>query len=264
MWYNYSKELDLGGVGMKKNSDSVSANANNIVFDIQEEQTLHNPYSQELREQNSIQTGNVDALKICWEEEYSGSVGRLAKDDLRNIKNIAIGVITLSSRSAIRGGVSAELSFSMADGFIRNIEDNIHDGYEVLEAIHAAQLEYAKLVQKLGSDSKYNPIIRTAKDYISRHIHSKITVSEMAKEIGVNPDYLSSLFSKTENKTLTQYILEERLYMCENMLKYSNYSIQEISAYYSFSSQSHFTRLFKRSRGMTPSEYRNLFYWKEV
>lgn len=245
-------------------SENLRANANKMLFEMQEEQVLHNPYSQELREQNSIQTGNIEALRVCWEEEYEGSLGRLASDDLRNIKNIAVGVITLSSRSAIKGGVSPELAFSMADGFIRNIEDNIHDDYAVLEAIHSAQMEFAKTVRNLGGVGVYNPIIRRAKDYISRYIHTKISVSEMAKYIGINPDYLSSLFSKTEHKTITDYILDEKLYMCENMLKYSSYTIQEISTYFAFASQSHFTKLFKRKTGITPSMYRKLYSREEI
>lgn len=242
---------------MKRKNDMRQAVS--IAFDMQEKEEPHNPYSQELREQNSIQTGNTEALRGCWEEQYDGKIGRLASDDLRNVKNIAIGVITLSSRSAIRGGVSPELAFSMADGFIRNIEDNIRDGYKVVDAIHEAQLEFTEMVRNLGGSEDYNPIVRRAKNYISMHIHSKISVSEMAEELDVNADYLSALFSRLEKKTITRYILEERLYMCENMLKYSDYSIQEISAYFSFSSQSHFTHLFKRSRGITPREYRNLY-----
>lgn len=241
------------------NENNIKNRANIVVFDIQECEEIHNPYSLELREQHSIENGDVNALKVCWKETYEGNVGRLANDDLRNIKNIAIGVITLSSRSAIRGGVSAELAFSMADGFIKNIEENIQIPEKVLQALHDAQLEFTEFVYKLGGKAEYNPIIQKAKNYISSHMHGKISVSEMAEKIGVNPNYLSALFSRIEHKTITQYVLEEKLLMCENMLKYSDYTIQEISSYFSFSSQSHFTEQFKKSRGMTPSKYRKIY-----
>lgn len=239
-------------------NDSIRAAASHAVFDIQEDSTAHNPYDQELREQESIRTGNIEALKLCWAESYSGTLGTLAQDALRSSKNIGIGVITLSSRSAIRGGVSPELAFSMADGFIRNIETITEIG-AVYSAIHDAQLEFTKLVRSLGDNEEYNPLINRAKNYISIHMHEKITVAQMAKELGINADYLSALFSKTVHKTITQYILEERLLMCENMLKYSDYSIQDISSYFAFSSQSHFSKLFKRSRGITPAQYRKKY-----
>lgn len=242
-----------------KNEKRVREVANSVVFEIQERQDLHNPYSQELREQESIRTGNTEALKICWEEKYDGEVGVLSDNYLRSVKNIAVGVITLSSRSAIEGGLSPELAFSMADGFIKDIEDNIDKPEQVIDALHEAQLGFAEAVRSIGSSGGYNPFVRRAKDYISRHMHDKITVAEMAAEIGVNADYLSALFSKTEKKTITQYILGEKMLMCENMLKYSEYSIQEISAYFAFSSQSHFTKLFREVHGITPSEYRKIY-----
>ncbi len=244
----------------KKN---LRAGANDIVFEIQEKQALHNPYSQELREQESIRTGNIEALKICWEEQYDGDIGTLASDPLRNAKNLAVGIITLSSRSAIGGGLSPELAFSMTDGFIKNIEDNITDTTAVIEAIHEAQLSFAEAVHSLGTIDAYNPVVRRAKNYISRHMHDKISVAEMAAYIGVSADYLSALFSKTEKKTLTKYILDERMLMCENMLKYSDYSIQEISSYFAFASQSHFTKLFRETHGITPKEYRKRFKREE-
>lgn len=242
-----------------KSDKNIRAGANSIFFEIQEEQWLHNPYGHELREQSSIRMGNIEALKMCWKETYPGKVGRLASDSLRSMKNLAVCIISISARSAIEGGVSPEMAFSMADAYIRNMEDKLFEENEVFQSIHDAQLEFAKVVKELGGKSLYNPVIRRAKDYISRHMHDKISVSKMAHEIGVNPDYLSSLFSRSENKTITEYILNERLYLCENMLKYSDYSIQEISAYFAFSSQSHFTKLFKRSRGITPSEYRRRY-----
>lgn len=230
-----------------------------IVFDLQETEWRHNPYGHEQREQNSIRTGNIDALRLCWKEEFPGKVGRLASDDLRSTKNIAVTVIGLSARSAIQGGVNPELAFSMADAFVRYMEDNLFDEGSVFDSIHEAEMEFAKLVQKLGSKDMHNPIIRQTKNYISRHMHEKISVAKMADYIGVNANYLSTLFSRIENKTITDYILDERLYLCENMLKYSEYSIQEIAAYFAFSSQSHFAKLFKRTYGITPSEYRKRY-----
>lgn len=67
-----------------------------------DEQTWHNPYDQEMREQESIRRGDIEALKLCWEEKYEGSIGVLAPDPLRSLKNIAIGVITLPRAAQLR------------------------------------------------------------------------------------------------------------------------------------------------------------------
>ncbi len=235
-----------------------SAELSSYIFAEQETEKTHNPYSQEKREQESIRTGNIKELKSCWREKYYGEIGTLANDPLRNAKNLAVAVITLSSRSAIEGGLNAEAVFSMTDVFIRRIE-GLSEPAAVISAIHSAQLFFAEKVNASGRPSVYNPTINKAKDYIFRHLHSRIAIADIARDAGVHPNYLSSLFHRVEGKTLTEYILDEKLSMCENMLKYSRYTIQEISAYFAFCSQSHFTSLFKKRTGLTPRQYRNIY-----
>jgi len=82
----------------------------------------HNSYEQELREMESIENGDEKRLLAVLKEVDESQIGTLAKDPLRHHKNVAIGNVTLASRAAIRGGVSVEEAFSMADIFIQQIE----------------------------------------------------------------------------------------------------------------------------------------------
>src|SRR5699024_290143 len=139
------------------------------------------PSAQELREQDSIRRGDTEALKKCWEEKYEGRIGLLAPAPLRNIKNIAVGVITLSSSSALQGGLSHEPVLSLVDAVIFNMEKTRKTGPEVLDTIHSTQLTLASMVKESQSSDTFNPLISKTKDYIFRNIHGKITVSEIAK-----------------------------------------------------------------------------------
>ena len=82
-----------------------------VIFERQERQAAHNPYSKEQREQECIRTGDIAGLRQCINETYEGEFGILAREPLRQSKNIAIGMITMASRSAIAGGLYPELSF---------------------------------------------------------------------------------------------------------------------------------------------------------
>ena len=231
---------------------------------------LHNPYEQEQREQEAIRHGDIAALNRSISETYEGQIGRLAKDSLRHHKNVAVGNITLASRTAVEAGVSVEKSFTMADNFIQQIEE-IDNVVEVEAFKREAQRLYAAAVaeeQKTEQSGYKNPLVGEVKDYIFRHFHDSIQITDIAKHLNVNPDYLSHLFKKQENITIKRYILKEKIRRSRNLLQYSDYSIQEISFYLGFSSQSHFCKVFQEMTGETPGRYRKQFVhrtkWKIV
>lgn len=236
------------------------------MFYRQENFGKHNPGEQELRELESIENGDQEALRKSISETYEGSIGILAKDPLRHYKNVAIGNITLASRAAIRGGVSLENSYSMADSMIQQVEE-INTIPEVETFKRECQYLYAEAVknekERGVSEADKNPLIGKVKDYIFSHLHDRIKVTDIAEKLQVNPNYLTSVFSKSENISIKKYILQEKIRRSQNLLKYSNYHIQDIGFYLGFSSQSHFTRKFQEITGMTPNEYRKKYGYIE-
>lgn len=234
------------------------------IFVFQEEGRRHNPYEQELRELDSIRRGDVVALQKSIDEAYSGRAGILANDTVRQYKNLAICVIAGASRSAIKGGLNPELAFSMSDAFIRNIEENLTEPVKIEKASRDAEFEFAKAVHCLRGKKTDNPLIEQVKDYIFCHIHEPIRVSEVAEAVGVTPNYLSEQFSQSMGTTLKQYIIDEKIATSEQLLKYTEYSLQEISTFCAFSSQSRFSEYFQRKNGMTPARFRRCYKQKEM
>lgn len=90
-------------------------------------------------------------------------------------------------------------------------------------------------------------------------MHDSIKVADIASYFHVNADYLSHLFSTCEKITIKHYILQEKVKLSQNLLKYSDYNIQEIGFYLGFSSQSHFTKVFQEISGINPKEYRKQY-----
>jgi AraC-like DNA-binding protein len=81
-------------------------------------------------------------------------------------------------------------------------------------------------------------------------------ISELADILHVSLEYLSALFKRTEQITISEYIMNEKVKLAQNLLVYSEYSLVDISMYLGFSSQSHFGRVFKKYTGLTPNDYR--------
>jgi len=229
------------------------------LFDALEEQKHHNPYNQELRELKSIENGDRESLLKSMSETYKGELGVVARDPLRNAKDIAVGNLALASRAAIRGGLTVEMSFSMTDSLTRQLEELT--SIEEVEAFkREAKLIFCDAVHNEKEKSRaINPLVEQVKEYVFRNLHSPMQVAELAEIFKVNPDYLSHIFKQQEGISLKKYILNEKIKRSCNMLIYSNYKVQEVGLYLGFNSQSHYSKVFSSFMGMTPSEYRRTY-----
>ena len=233
-----------------------------IIFERQEYDSPHNPYDQEVREMNSITQGNVEMLKASIAESYKGREGRMAVDELRQQKNIAIVVITLASRAAIKGGMLPEKAFSMVDAYVLAVE-KLRDPIRIRSIMRNAEYNFAEQVAQSNRMFEQNEIIEHTKNYIFQHLHDDIVIGDLGKQIGVNTSYLSTLFHKVEGITIQVFIRNEKIKLAENMLRYSEYDIRDIANYLSFCSQSHFGKAFKEQTGLTPAKYRKMYQVKE-
>lgn len=246
----------------------VQKHFNDILFENHENNVHHNPYDQEMREFGSIKNGDLIQLEKSLQEDYDGTIGTLAKDPLRNLKNLGIVLVTLASRAAIRGGLSPEISFSLSDSYIQQIEE-CKDLALVTPLAHKAEFQYAEMVHEIKEKQKgilkkqKNPRINKCKDFIFSHLHDRITLEDLAVEADCNPNYLSQLFKECEGISISGYILQEKINRAKNLLIYSDYSYIEIATYLGFSSQSHLGTQFKKHTGYTLRQYREIYGRKE-
>ena len=246
----------------------VQKHFNDILFENHENNVHHNPYDQEMREFGSIENGDLIQLEKSLKEDYDGTIGTLAKDPLRNLKNLGIVLVTLASRAAIRGGLSPEISFSLSDSYIQQIEE-CKDLALVAPLAHKAEFQYAEMVHEIKEKQKgilkkqKNPRINKCKDFIFSHLHDRITLEDLAAEADCNPNYLSQLFKECEGISISGYILQEKINRAKNLLIYSDYSYIEIATYLGFSSQSHLGTQFKKHTGYTLRQYREIYGRKE-
>lgn len=257
------KELSLNDLWQKNGIQEtdlreVKERVSSTIFERQEQELPHNPYDQELRERDSIRHGDVEMLNRSLSETYRGEVGQLAKNQIRQAKNIAICVIALASRAAISGGMIPEEAFSMVDGYIMKIED-MNNAVKIDSMMRQAEYEFAERVAEIHKNQQKNELIEWTKNYIYQNLHSEIIIGEIGQKIGVNSSYLSDLFHRVEGMTIQQYIRKEKIRLAENMLRYSDYEVKEIASYLSFCSQSYFGNIFRQQTGMTPAKYRKKY-----
>ena len=242
-------------------SDAVFTLYNKVFSDV-ENNTVHNPFNHEKRQVASIRNGDPELLADILEERFPGRYGVLSEDPLKQEIYIGIVETTLASRAAIEGGLHPEMAFTLSDITIQKL-DQCRNTISAMVISREMQMQYARLVQeqkKMVSDASTNTEnihISHCKDYIFAHLHGRLTVKEIASAVGLEENYLSSLFKRYEHMTLSAYILQEKIKLAKNLLTYSSYSFIEIATYLGFSSQSHFGQVFKKNTGITPRAFRD-------
>jgi AraC-like DNA-binding protein len=94
------------------------------------------------------------------------------------------------------------------------------------------------------------------KDMIQDHIDTNLTLKEISRNLDINPSYLSREFSKHfDNLSFGEYIRKQRIEKAKELMK-GTHSLTEVAYITGFSDQSHFSRIFKKHTGQSPSEYR--------
>jgi len=105
-----------------------------------------------------------------------------------------------------------------------------------------------------GSDSVVQ-LVRSADRIIRERYSEQIGVSQIADELGITPNYLSTLYRKFTNKTFSRHITNIRLAKALEILKQQGTSVKEASQLLGYSSSRHFARLFREYYNISPSEY---------
>lgn len=93
--------------------------------------------------------------------------------------------------------------------------------------------------------------------YIENNYAEKITIEDMARELGLSQSHFMKFFKNTMGTTFIDYLNEYRLTMASRLLISSESSILDIAAEVGFDNLSYFNRLFKKRFAATPREYRN-------
>jgi AraC family transcriptional regulator len=94
-------------------------------------------------------------------------------------------------------------------------------------------------------------------EYMQANLGRRVSLEELASIAQLSAVHFTRLFRQTTGQPPHQWLLEQRLAKAEELLHAKHLSISEIASQTGFSDQSHLTRAFRRSRGITPSLFRS-------
>lgn len=100
--------------------------------------------------------------------------------------------------------------------------------------------------------------IAQAIDYINSNYSNKIYVSDLSSLVNMSVNNFIRIFKKTTSKTPTQYINNFRIRKAIQMLTTTDFTIEKISEETGFNSVQYFTKTFKNTLGLSPTDYRKV------
>ncbi|MDO4515927.1 MAG: helix-turn-helix domain-containing protein [Bacillota bacterium] len=95
--------------------------------------------------------------------------------------------------------------------------------------------------------------------YLQEHLEEEISLSVLAEQFHLNPQYISQLFKSEIGVNFLTYLTNIRMEKAKKLLLSTSLSIAEVAEQSGYGDYRVFTKAFKKSEGITPSQYRRDF-----
>lgn len=139
-----------------------------------------------------------------------------------------------------------------SSSYIRDMKIN-----EILSHLLTVLMEFSWNPEKKSKVSNTKCLnISNVKAFIDQKFTDKIALELVAKQFNVNKSYLLRVFKENTGLTVNNYILQKRILLAKNKLRFSNKTLDVIAEECGFECANYFIRIFKKIEGLTPGEYR--------
>lgn len=99
--------------------------------------------------------------------------------------------------------------------------------------------------------------------FLQEHLDEEVSLSVLAEEFHLNPQYISQLFKSEIGVNFLAYLTNIRMEHAKKLLLTTSFSIAEVSEQSGYGDYRVFTKVFKKTEGVTPSQYRRDFLEKK-
>lgn len=112
-------------------------------------------------------------------------------------------------------------------------------------------------LQKNAFTQTKSVLINNVLEIVHEEYNQKLQLSDLSRKVYVTPTYLSKKFTEVVGIKFTDYINHFRIQKAKQlMIENPDWSLFQIAEHIGFSSQHHFSNLFKKIEGITPSQFK--------
>lgn len=117
---------------------------------------------------------------------------------------------------------------------------------------------YIRMIhEKIAGESEKDGLVQQVIRFLETHYTEDISLTDVANEFFVVPNYLAKKFKEKKNMTAMQYLENFRMEKAADYLRNTEQSVTEIAGKVGYNDANYFTRTFRKRYGISPREYRN-------
>lgn len=140
---------------------------------------------------------------------------------------------------------------------IKKAEPETGVGLEKLETVRELEQYLCELLKQEAAENKNYYIAQKVSEYIREHYGEKdLSIKTLAEAVYLTPTYLSNLYKKQTGITIGQYLVDVRVEQAILLLKDPQWKLYQIAPMVGYEDANYFAKIFKKKKGVTPSEYR--------
>ncbi len=163
-------------------------------------------------------------------------------------------VFAQASAVATNAGLDDWEAKRIKEGYYQSIEKTVGCG-ELAELCREFIIDFTYAVRRWKDHPDYSPIIQKILAYINENLESKFTVADLAREFYCSESYVSHRFRREVGQSVSEYILQRKIVLAKMLIRQQK-TIAQVAQEIGFSSQSHFSRAFRRVTGKTPLQWK--------
>lgn len=252
---NYTTEdIDLNSLGVLSPlaEKKASTDGRETLWNME---VMEQRYAFENELMDAVSKGQIHKADSLLAGVSTFSFEQRATDPLSNAKNYCIIMNTLLRKSAEKGGVHPLYLDNISSLYAAKIEQlrSVDDVSKLMTEMFRA---YCRLVRKHAMKG-YSPPIQKALICIDANLADNLSLSSLADNLNISSSYLSTLFKKETGQTVTEYITARRMKQAMHLLETTKLQVQTIAQHCGILDVQYFSKLFKKSTGMSPKQYRS-------
>lgn len=118
-------------------------------------------------------------------------------------------------------------------------------------------MEKALVLREKKASSRYEDVVSEVIHYIEdNYAQEELSLNLLASHVNFSPNHLSMIFSQQTGQTLIRYLTDYRMNRAKELLRCSSKKSSVISMEVGYKDPHYFSFLFKKTQGMTPTQYR--------